>query len=504
MSKTAFEISQKGQHAYSLPKDAYDFQQFIPDAALVRKEEIGLPEISEIDLTRHFNLLASRNVGIDNQFYPLGSCTMKLNPRINEWCASLPAFTRTHPLAPDDTVQGNLQIIFELIQILCRISGMSGGTLTPCAGAHGEYAGIKMIEAYHKSRNDTARTEILIPDNAHGTNPATAAMAGYTTISIRTDPSGDLDIEHLKSVVSDKTAGLMLTNPNTLGLFSPKITEISSIIHQHGGLLYYDGANLNAIMNIVRPGDMGFDVMHINLHKTFSTPHGGGGPGSGPVLCNDKLKAFLPVPRIEKLDSNYIIVWKDSDSIGRISTFHGNFAIYLRAYLYAKLHGDYGLRRISEIAVLNANYLKKLLSRHFTAPYPQWCMHEFVLRADTFIGQGVRALDIAKRLLDYGYHAPTIYFPLIVKECLLIEPTESESKATLDAFADVMKKIIDEIRDDPDLVKGAPHTKPVSRLDEVRAAKNPILRHRLSGPAINEINSPMTTNKAEKSVEQCN
>jgi len=477
MTKTIFEKSQSGQHAFSLPKDNNAFKQYAPPQALLRKTDPPLPEISELDLTRHFCELASRNIGIDNQFYPLGSCTMKLNPRVNEWCAALPGFARTHPLAPEHTVQGNLQVIAELIEMLCAVSGMQAGSLVPCAGAHGEYAGIKMIAAYHKQRNQSQRNEILIPNDAHGTNPASAAMAGFKSISIRTDSSGDIDIEHLKELASDRTACLMLTNPNTLGLFSSKISEISKIIHQHGGLLYYDGANLNAILNVVGPGDMGFDVMHINLHKTFSTPHGGGGPGSGPILCNNKLKEFLPVPRVEKNKEGYHIVWQAESSIGRISAFHGNFGIYLRAYLYAKLHGHYGLRKIAENSVLNANYLKKLIGKLFTIPYPQYCMHEFVVQADTYVDKGVRALDIAKRLLDYGVYAPTIYFPLIIKECMLIEPTEGESKATLDRFVEILSKIVDEIKSDPKIVKEAPHTKPVMRLDEVAAAKSPILKH---------------------------
>lgn len=477
MSRTAFELSQEGQHAYSLPKEHKEFLQFSPPEELLRKEDPDLPEISEIDLTRHFCKLASRNVGIDNQFYPLGSCTMKLNPRVNEWCAALPGFTRTHPLASEETVQGNLQVIVELLQILCRISGMSAGSLTPCAGAQGEYTGIKMIAEYHKRRNDHKRKEILVPDNAHGTNPASVKMAGFTTLSIRSDSTGNLDIEHLKELASDRTAGLMLTNPNTLGLFSPNIEQITQIVHQSGGLLYYDGANLNAILNIVRPGDMGFDVMHINLHKTFSTPHGGGGPGSGPVLCNDKLKDFLPMPRVEEKQGRYHVAWESDTSIGRICSFYGNFAIYLRAYLYAKLHGYYGLRRIAENAVLNANYLKALIGKYLTVPYPQPCMHEFVVQADNYLHQNVRAFDIAKRLLDYGVHSPTVYFPLIVKECLLIEPTESESKATLDRFVDIIGKIVEEIKTDPELVRTAPHKTPVSRLDEAQAARKPILKH---------------------------
>jgi len=477
MTKTIFEKSQVDQHAYSLPKDAPEFTEIHPPEKLLRHSTLNLPEISEIDLTRHFSELARRNAGIDNIFYPLGSCTMKLNPRVNELCAAFPGFTRTHPLAPEDSVQGNLQIIEELIEILCKVSGMTAGSLTANAGAQAEFVGIRMIAAYHAKHGDVKRTEILIPDNAHGTNPATAAMAVYKIVSIRTNAHGDMDLDHLRESVSERTAGLMLTNPNTLGLFSPVILEIAKIVHEHGGLLYYDGANLNPMLNVVRPGDMEFDVMHINLHKTFSTPHGGGGPGSGPVLCNDKLKAFLPVPRVEKRGGKYQILWKDAESIGNISSFHGNFAIYLRAYLYAKLHGHFGMRRIAEQAVLNANYLKVKIGKLLTVPFPQPCMHEFVVQADKYLDKGVSALDIAKRLLDYGVHAPTIYFPLIVKECLLIEPTESESKATLDRFVEIMTIIVGEIESNPELVKSAPHTMAVSRLDEVGAAKKPILKH---------------------------
>lgn len=477
MGKTIFEMSQKGQHAYSIPTETTEWQHYHPQKNLLRHSSLELPEISEIDLTRHFSLLAHKNMGIDTNFYPLGSCTMKLNPRVNEWCASLPGFTRTHPFAPDHTVQGNLQIIWELIEFLCELCGMTAGTLLPNAGAQGEYVGIRLISAYHKKRGDLHRTEILIPDNAHGTNPATAAIAGFTIIPIKTNPAGDMDLDDLRSKVSDRTAGLMLTNPNTLGLFSPVIIEIAKIIHQQGGLLYYDGANLNPILNIARPGDMGFDVMHVNLHKTFSTPHGGGGPGSGPVLCNDLLKEFLPIPRVEKRENSFHVIWNNDKSIGKVSSFHGNFAIYLRAYLYIKLHGHYGLRRIGEQSVLNANYLKHRLSKLFTIPFPQACMHEFVVQADNYLDKGIKATDIAKRLLDYGVHAPTIYFPLIIRECLLIEPTESESKATLDRFVEIMETIVHEIQTNPTIVKSAPHTLSVSRLDEVKAAKTPVLRH---------------------------
>lgn len=477
MSRTIFEKSQRMQHAYSIPKSDSEFDQFQPAKDFLRQHDVGLPEISEIDLMRHFSHLASRNMGIDTNFYPLGSCTMKLNPRVNELAAALQGFTKTHPFAPDAAVQGNLTLIFELIEILCSICGMDAGTLLPNAGAQGEFTGVRMIKAYHESRGDKGRIEIIVPDNAHGTNPATASMAGYKAVPIRTNSEGDLDIVHLKSLCSDKTAGLMLTNPNTLGLFSPSILEIASIVHSKGGLLYYDGANLNPMLNIVRPGDMGFDVMHINLHKTFSTPHGGGGPGSGPVLCKAHLSPFLPVPKVEKIDEHFKRVWQTRESIGYMASFHGNFGIYLRAYLYAKLHGNFGMRKIGEQSVLNANYLKANLNKYFTVPYQTPCMHEFVVQADNYLTQGVRAFDIAKRLLDYGIHAPTVYFPLIVKECLLIEPTESESKATLDRFIEVIGQIVEEIKTNPDIVLNAPHTTPVSRLDEVLAAKKPILKH---------------------------
>lgn len=476
-NKTIFEKSQAKQHAYSIPFEDKSFETFKPNPEWLRQEKPTLPEVSEIDLTRHFNKLSRNNVGIDTLFYPLGSCTMKLNPRVNEQCALLPGFTRTHPLAPAETVQGNLEVIWELIEILCDLCGMTAGSLVPNAGAQGEFAGIRMISAYHKKNGNSDRNEILIPDNAHGTNPATAAMAGLKTIPIRTNAQGDIDLEQLKQTVSTRTAGLMMTNPNTLGLFCPIILEVAEIIHKSGGLLYYDGANLNPLLNIVRPGEMGFDAMHINLHKTFSTPHGGGGPGSGPVLCNDKLKEFLPLPQVTKLGNAFKVLWDETESIGHLATFFGNFGIYLRAYIYAKLHGHYGMRRIAELSVLNANYLKAALKDFFTIPFDRPCMHEFVIQADDYIDKGIRALDIAKRLLDYNIHSPTIYFPLIIKECMLIEPTESESKATLDSFIDAMKAIVDEIHTNPELVRSAPHSTSVTRLDEATAARKPIFRH---------------------------
>lgn len=480
MTKTIFEKSQQGQKAYSLPKNPHAFTTWMPPTHLLRQQELVLPEVSELDLTRHFSNLAHSNMSIDTNFYPLGSCTMKFNPRINEYCAQLPGFTRTHPLAPEESVQGNLEIIYEFTQLLCDLCGMSAGSLLPNAGAQSEFVGIQMIAAYHTSQGNTHKNEILVPDNAHGTNPASAAMAGFKTLVIPSNGQGDIDLDRLKELVTEKTAALMLTNPNTLGLFSSKIKEIAALIHHQGGLLYYDGANLNPILHVVRPGEMGFDVMHLNLHKTFSTPHGGGGPGSGPILCSKRLQPFLPSPQVKKQGSRYHLEWENAKSIGSIATFHGNFAIYLRAYMYAMLHGSFGLRRIAENAVLNANYLKIKLGRSFKIPFQQYCMHEFVLQLDNYLDKGIRALDIAKRLLDYNIHSPTVYFPLIIKECMLIEPTESESKATLDAFIAVMEKIIIEIQEQPDIIQTAPHTTPVSRLDEVCAVKQPKYMESLS------------------------
>ena len=442
MELSIFKKSQKGQKAYSLPKSDPAFTSFQPTEQLTRKSPLDLPEVSELDLMRHFSRLAQKNFGIDTHFYPLGSCTMKYNPRINEKAAALPPFALAHPLAPKELVEGCYELMDDLLKKLCTLCGMDGGTLAPNAGAQGEFVGLHMIVAYLKSKGE-ARDEVLIPDSAHGTNPATSAMAGMKTLTLKTGPDGDIDLEELKSKLSPKTAALMLTNPSTLGFFSEKILQIQKLVHENGSLLYYDGANLNALMEIVRPGDMGFDVMHINLHKTFSTPHGGGGPGAGPVLCKKHLIPFIPQP----------------------ATFHGNFTILVRAYLYFILHGFYGLRKVSEVATLNANYLKHHIGKFMKIPYDQPCMHEFV-------AQAVSALDIAKRLIDFGIHPPTIYFPQIVKESMLMEPTETESKRTLDHFIDVMKVICAE---DPTLIKEAPFTTEVGRLDEATAARNPCL-----------------------------
>lgn len=475
--RTIYEKSQAGQKAYSLPKSDKAWSSITPPKEHLRIEELWLPEISELDLTRHFSQLERLNMSIDTNFYPLGSCTMKLNPRITEYCASLPGFVNTHPLAPESSVEGNIILMYELMEYLKAICGMDAATLVPNAGAQGEFTGLRMIRAYLDAKGEYDRDEVLVPDNAHGTNPASAALAGYKTITIHTDPhSGDLDIENLKKALSKKTAALMLTNPNTLGIFSSKIVSIAKLVHDSGGLLYYDGANLNSILNIARPGDMGFDVMHINLHKTFSTPHGGGGPGGAPVLCREILKPFLPVPRIEKQEESITVIWNDQHSIGKIASFFGNFAILVRAYLYIKLHGHYGLRKIAKVAVVNANYLRFHISQYFTIPFNIFCMHEFVVQADNYLSEGIKALDIAKRLLDYGIHAPTIYFPLIVRECMLIEPTESESKDTLDYFIKVMQAIVYEIHNTPDLILQAPHQFTHSRLDDVKAAKWLILK----------------------------
>ncbi len=469
---TIFQKSQKEQRAYSLPKESPEWTDFLPPQTYLRQGKIDLPEISELDLTRHFSRLANQNMSIDTHFYPLGSCTMKLNPRVTEAAVQFPGFKYAHPLAPQETVQGCYEVIVKLLEELCYICGLHAGTLVANAGAQGEFVGIKMIRAYHESKGHHKKKYILIPDSAHGTNPASARMCGYQVITLKSDPkTGDVDLEDLKENLSDEVAGLMLTNPNTLGIFSPQILEISKLVHDAGGLLYYDGANLNPILNICKPGRMGFDVMHINLHKTFSTPHGGGGPGGAPVLCNEKLEPFLPTPWVHKRGEHYQVVWKAPSSIGATSTFFGNFSILVRAYLYIRLHGQYGLRKIAEMAILNANYLKFHLSDIFNVPIKGYCMHEFVVQADRYLDKGVRAFDIAKRLLDYGIHAPTIYFPLIIKECMLIEPTESESKDTLDHFIKVLKMIVQEINEDPEKMKSAPHKTSLKRLDEVYAAK---------------------------------
>lgn len=448
---------------------------------LLRKTEPTLPEVSELEVVRHFTNLSKKNFSIDTQFYPLGSCTMKYNPRGVNYLASLEGFLHHHPLSLEENSQGYMACVHELQEILQTVTGMKGAALSPMAGAQGEFAGVAMIHAYHRARKDNERSEILVPDAAHGTNPASAVQCGYKVREIPTGRDGNVDLEALKAAVGPKTAGIMLTNPSTLGVFEEQIQQIAKIVHQAGGLLYYDGANFNAILGKVRPGDMGFDVVHLNLHKTFATPHGGGGPGSGPVVANERLLPYLPIPRVAKEEDKYRwLTEKDCpETIGRLSAFMGNAGIILRAYLYARLLGREGLQRVAEFATLNANYLMaRLHAAGFNLAYPERrASHEFIItlkhEAKTL---HISALDVAKRLLDYGFHAPTMYFPLLVPECLLIEPTETESKQTLDAFADALISILKEAKNDPALLKNAPHTLPVRRLDDVKAARDLNLR----------------------------
>ncbi|MGI6667890.1 MAG: aminomethyl-transferring glycine dehydrogenase subunit GcvPB [Acetivibrionales bacterium] len=481
-AKLIFEISRPGRKAYSLP--ACDIPETAAEASkggmipaeFVRKTDAELPEVSEVDVARHYTMLSRRNHGVDSGFYPLGSCTMKYNPKINEDIANLDGFTGVHPYQQGETVQGCLRVLYEMDRMLSEITGMDRFSLQPAAGAHGELTGLMIIAAYHKSRGDNGRTKIIIPDSAHGTNPASAVLAGFETIEVKSDERGGVDIEALKLAVGDDTAGLMLTNPNTLGLFEENIKEIASIIHNAGGLLYYDGANANAILGICRPGDMGFDVVHLNLHKTFGTPHGGGGPGSGPVGVKKELVPFLPVPSVENDNGFYRLNYSHPRSIGRVRSFYGNFGVILKAYAYIRTMGPDGLRQVAENAVLNANYLMNLVRDKYDLPYERTCMHEFVVSGKRQAAKGVRTLDIAKRLIDFGYHPPTVYFPLIVPEAMMIEPTETESKETLDRFAAILAAIAAEAEQEPDVVRNAPHTAVVSRLDEVKAARTPVLK----------------------------
>lgn len=449
-------------------------------AGLVR-QDLPLPELAELDVIRHYTRLSQLNYSIDTGYYPLGSCTMKYNPKINEDIARFPGFAFTHPLQPIETVQGNLALMYTLQEWLKEIAGFAGVTLQPAAGAHGELTGVLMIRAYHRSRGDSLRDKILIPDSAHGTNPATSAMSGLRVVEIKSDARGNVDLEALRQECDNTLAGLMLTNPNTLGLFDEHLEEVIRLVHNAGGLVYGDGANLNALLGIIRPGDVGFDVMHFNLHKTFSTPHGGGGPGSGPVGVAKHLVDYLPAPIVGILEEGddempplYGFI-TPPQSIGRMKSFHGHFGMLVRAYSYISMFGATGLREIAEHAVLNANYLLHLIKGTYHLPYDRTCMHEFVVEGQWPDAPEVHALDIAKRLMDYKFHPPTNYFPLIVHEALMIEPTESESKETLDAFAQTLIKIAEEAHQEPDLLKEAPHNTPVGRLDEVRAAKELVL-----------------------------
>jgi len=470
-----FEKSQSGRVNRAQALDGSPDVADIPEA-MRRKQPPPFPEVSEMQAVRHYTQLSQKNFSIDTQFYPLGSCTMKYNPRACNSLAMLPGLVGRHPLSPESTGQGFLACMFELQEMLKDITGMTAVSLTPAAGAQGEFTGVAMIRAYHNDQGDTQRTEILVPDAAHGTNPATAVMCGYKVREIPTGPDGDVDIKALKQAVGPQTAGIMLTNPSTLGVFERRITKIAKIVHSAGGLLYYDGANLNAILGKVRPGDMGFDVIHINLHKTFSTPHGGGGPGAGPVGVSERLRPYLPVPMVSYDGDAYRwLTEKDCPkSIGRLSAFMGNAGVLLRAYIYARMLGCEGMRRVAEYATLNANYLMAMLTKNgFDLAYPERrATHEFIVTLKRQARDlDVNAMDFAKRLLDYGFHAPTTYFPMLVPECFLIEPTETETREELDSFVEAMCHIQQEAESTPEKVKGAPHTLPVKRLDDVKAAR---------------------------------
>jgi glycine dehydrogenase subunit 2 len=472
------ELSQPGRQGFRFPEPD------VPAAALpenLTREHLPLPEVSEVDVIRHFTRLSQLNYSIDTGFYPLGSCTMKYNPKINEEVARLPGFAYVHPLQPLETVQGCLLVMYELQEYLKEIGGFAGVTLQPAAGAQGELTGVLIIRAYHRSRGEHQRVKILIPDSAHGTNPATSAMTGMRVVQLPSDERGNISLERLRAECDDTLAGVMITNPNTLGLFEENIEQVCEMVHQAGGLVYGDGANMNALLGIARPGELGIDVMHYNLHKTFSTPHGGGGPGSGPVGVIKKLVDFLPGPIATILedaseeDPPLYGLLTPKKSIGRVKSFFGQFGMMLRAYTYIRVHGPDGLRKISEYAVLNANYLMALIKDTYPLPYDRVCMHEFVVEGRWPDVPDIHALDIAKRLMDYKFHPPTNYFPLIVHEALMIEPTETESKQTLDSFADALLKIAEEARTHPELLKSAPHDTPVGRLDEVKAAKELVL-----------------------------
>lgn len=473
--KLLFERSRAGRGSDLLP--ACDVPVVTYDQGLLRAEAPRLPEMAEVDLSRHYTELAKQTHGVNDGFYPLGSCTMKYNPRVNEEAAAQPGFTQLHPLQPVETVQGALEVIHTAEKMLCEITGMDSMTFQPAAGAHGEYTGLLLIRKYHQSRGDTARTKIIVPDSAHGTNPASATMAGFKVVSVPSNEQGGVDLDALRKAVGPDTAGLMLTNPNTVGLFDPNILEITQIIHDAGGLCYYDGANLNAIMGHIRPGDMGFDCVHLNLHKTFSTPHGGGGPGSGPVGCKAMLAQFLPSPHVEEKDGKFVFAAPEH-TMGQVRSFYGNFLVVVKALAYLITLGKEGIPEASAGAVLNANYLMKQLAGAYDMSYDTQCMHEFVMTLQGLAHDtGVTAMDVAKRLLDFGMHPPTMYFPLIVHEALMVEPTETESMETLDEAARVFLDILAEAKTDAESLHHAPHDCPIGRPDEVTAARSPILRY---------------------------
>ena len=475
--KLIFDLSKAGRQGYSLPSRTWDATLADLPAGLTRSEAPALPQVSELDVVRHYTNLSQMNFGVDSGFYPLGSCTMKYNPKINEEIAAMPAFAGIHPLQPSETVQGVLRVYKELAHALSSITGMAEFTLNPFAGAHGELTGLMIIRQYHLSRGDVKRTRVIVPDSAHGTNPASAAVCGLEIVQVKSKENGLVDVEDLKPLLDDTIAGIMMTNPNTLGLFEKDIKEIAALVHECGGLLYYDGANMNPLIGMVRPGDMGFDVLHLNLHKSFSTPHGGGGPGAGPVGVAAHLVPYLPVPKVvEDEDGLLSVVDADGEACGQISGFMGNFGVLLRAYTYILMLGKQNVRMVGPLAVLGANYLKESLKDCYKLPIESVCKHEFVFDGLLDQSTGVTTLDIAKRLLDYGFHAPTIYFPLLFHQAIMIEPTETESKETLDGFIEIMRHIAAEAIADPESLKTAPHTTPVRRLDETTAARQPVLR----------------------------
>lgn len=479
MTKLIFEKSKSGRKCANLPYSPNESEKSLSELIpknLIRNDNVILPEVSELELIRHFSELGRKNFSIDKGFYPLGSCTMKYNPRINELIARFESLCKLHPEQPEDQVQGAMEIMFILSEYLKEISGFKAISLQPAAGAHGELTGLLMIKKYFEKQGKKNRTKVLVPDTAHGTNPATASMCGFTVTELKSNKRGQVDIDTLKNNLDENTAAIMLTNPNTLGLFEDNILTISKLVHDAGGLLYYDGANLNAIMGIARPGDMGFDVCHMNLHKTFSTPHGGGGPGAGAVSCNTILEPYLPIPVLSK-DKEGKLFWDydKKDSIGKIKAYYGNFGMFVRALAYILANGKEGLKQVSEDAVLNANYLKEQLKVDFDLPYDMPCMHEFVLSGKKQKQLGVNTLSLAKRLIDFGIHAPTIYFPLVVQEAIMIEPTETESIEELDNFIKIMRQVAHEVVSNPELVNSAPHNTPVGRVDETTAARNPNL-----------------------------
>ncbi len=479
-SRLSFEKSSAGRRGSKLPSSRFYAKRVLDTLPenMKRRRPLEFPEMTEPDVVRHFTNLSKKNFSIDTHFYPLGSCTMKYNPKVNEWAAAQEKFSAVHPMQNESTIQGALKVMYELEQYLKTITGMDRFTLQPAAGAHGELAGMMLVRAYHTSRGEVNRRKVLVPDSSHGTNPASAALFGYHVVELKSNARGRVDVKTLEDHLDKDTACLMLTNPNTLGLFEEDILEITKRCHEKGALLYYDGANLNALLGVARPGDMGFDIVHLNLHKTFSTPHGGGGPGSGPVGVKSRLIPFLPLPIVDQEGGRYRMIYDSPQSIGRVKAFFGNFGMHLRAYVYIRTLGLSGLKQASENAILNANYLKEKLKKIFSIAVDEPCMHEFVLSIKDFKAQDIHAGDIGKRLLDYGYHAPTVHFPLVVEEALMIEPTESEAKETLDRFVEAMAGIALEIQSDPQKVKNAPHTLPIRRPDEVLAARKPLLSYR--------------------------